>query len=80
VHLGEKKKHSIKSTKGTNKKLNTDFRLSQCLITDVNSVLGLLRCVVVVSVADVSEVHLPSSGPAQQRTHFSCEDVSSLYL
>jgi hypothetical protein len=35
-----------------------DMRLSQCLIIiDVNSVLGLLRCVGVGSVSDILEVH-----------------------
>jgi hypothetical protein len=59
----------MKSIKGPNKKLNTDFGLSWWLIMDVNSVLGLLHCVVVVIVGDVSEVHTSSICRANRTTY-----------
>jgi hypothetical protein len=69
VHPGEKWKYSIKSIRDPNKKVNTDFRPSQWLIIDVNSVLGSLHCVVVVNVDDVSEVHTPSICRASSATY-----------
>jgi hypothetical protein len=52
THCAEPKKLEILSV--------TDFRLSQLLITDVNSVLGLLHCVTVTDAADILEVHAVS--------------------
>jgi hydrogenase/urease accessory protein HupE len=57
-----------------------EFRLSWWLIIDVNSVLGLLHCVVVGNVANVSEVHTASSFRIQFSVSMSCCVCMTLYF